>query len=170
MDSRPTPSPKIFTSLEGLEWLAWLMDRAFTIPGTRYKVGLDALIGLFPVGGDILAGMIQVAIVLAAVLYFRVPKAVAARMAANVLLDVGLGTIPLVGDGFDAVFKANSKNVKLLTEVQEQRAHHRPVATLGSWLFLGGLAFVLIGALILILFGFVFAVALILKKFVLPAA
>src|SRR4051794_15532035 len=81
-----------------LEQLAWLMDRAIPIPGTPFRVGLDAILGLVPVGGDFLTGLVQAGIVLVALFHYRVPKAVAARMAANVLLDVGVGAIPILGD------------------------------------------------------------------------
>ncbi len=164
MELRTADTPKAATGLEGLEKLAWLMDRAFTIPGTNIKVGLDALIGLLPVGGDVLTGLVQVGIVLVALIHYRVPRAVAARMAANVLLDVGLGAVPLLGDAFDAVFKANTRNIKLLTEVQEQRAHHRPVATWGSWVFLGAIAFILIAGLALVVIGFIAVVTWLLRR------
>src|SRR5258708_3051542 len=91
--------------LLGLERLAWLMDRAFTIPGLNVKVGVDALLGLLPIGGDALTGIIQTAIVLIAVHHYRVPKPIAMRMAGNVLLDTLIGAIPFVGDVFDIAFK-----------------------------------------------------------------
>src|SRR3954453_15654233 len=84
--------------LEGLEKLAWLMDQAFKIPGTPIRVGLDAIIGLLPFGGDFVTGLIQAGIVVVAMTRFKVPRPIAARMAANVLLDVVVGSIPLVGD------------------------------------------------------------------------
>jgi len=64
-------------NVRGLEQIAWLMDRAITIPGTRITVGLDALLGLLPVGGDVLTGLIQTGIVLVALFHYRVPRAVA---------------------------------------------------------------------------------------------
>jgi len=85
-------------NVRGLEQIAWLMDRAITIPGTRITVGLDALLGLFPIGGDVLTGVIQTGIVLVALFHYRVPRAVAARMAVNVLLDTALGAVPLLGE------------------------------------------------------------------------
>ena len=81
-----------------LELLAWLMDRAFHIPGTKVRVGLDAILGLLPVGGDLLTGVVQVGLVLAALRHYKVPKLVAARMAGNVLIDIAVGAIPLLGD------------------------------------------------------------------------
>ena len=93
------------------------MDRAFKIPGTPIRVGLDAIIGLLPVGGDVVTGLIQAGIVLVAMIRYRVPKPIAARMAANVLLDIAVGSIPLVGDVFDVFFKANTRNLQLLSQV-----------------------------------------------------
>lgn len=104
-------------TVDRLDKLAWLMDRAITIPGTRISFGLDALLGLLPVGGDVMTGAVQAALVLVAMHHFQVPKAIAARMAANVLLDIGLGSLPIVGDLFDVYFKANTRNMKLLNEV-----------------------------------------------------
>jgi len=137
---RPTvePATRRFSEAElrGLEQLAWLMDRAFSIPGTRIRVGLDAILGLLPVGGDFLTGLVQVGIVLVAMFRYRVPRAVAARMAANVLLDVLVGSIPIVGDAFDAVFKANTRNIQLLRQIEDQRERDLHAASRSSILFL----------------------------------
>ncbi|MDR3632245.1 MAG: DUF4112 domain-containing protein [Isosphaeraceae bacterium] len=94
--------------------IAWLMDRAITVPGTKVSVGLDALIGLLPLGGDVLTGCVQTGLVLVALSHYRVPRHVAVQMLANVLLDVGVGTVPLLGDIFDVAFKANTRNMQLL--------------------------------------------------------
>src|SRR3954465_14073654 len=83
-----------------LERLAWLMDRAFHIPGTRISVGLDALLGLLPVGGDVLTGLVQARVVLVPLSHYKVPRTVAARMMANVLIDTAVGAIPILGDLF----------------------------------------------------------------------
>jgi nitrate reductase NapE component len=139
--------------LAGLEQLAWLMDRAFTIPGTRIKVGLDALLGLVPIGGDALTGIIQAGIVLIAVHHYRVPKPIAARMAGNVLLDTLVGSIPFVGDVFDIAFKANTRNIALLKRVRDQRAIGRNVEVASSIAWLALIAFVLLGTLSLVVIG-----------------
>ena len=68
-----------------------------------------------------MTGIIQTGIVLIAMYQYKVPRAVAVRMAANVLIDTALGAIPLVGDAFDVFFKANTRNIKLLQQVQHQR-------------------------------------------------
>ena len=114
--TRPDPAPPRHDDpiANLLDQVAWLMDRAFTVPGTKVRVGLDGLLGLLPLGGDVLTGLVQAGLVLIALGRYRVPPAVAARMMANVLLDVGVGAIPLLGDLFDVAFKANTRNMALL--------------------------------------------------------
>ncbi len=97
-----------------LERVAWLMDRAITVRGTNISIGLDAFLGLIPLGGDLFTGLIQAGLVLVALYHYRVPKLVAVRMMGNVLLDIALGSIPLIGDLFDVAFKANTRNLRLL--------------------------------------------------------
>jgi Domain of unknown function (DUF4112) len=91
--------------------------------------------------------------------HYRVPRAIAARMAANVLLDTALGAIPLVGDAFDVVFKANTRNLKLLRQVQEQRVQHREVKSWTSVAYLAFLIVALLTMLGLLLIGFLTIVA-----------
>jgi len=167
VEPRPVDRIREEAVARNLERLAWLMDRAFHIPGTRISVGLDALIGLLPIGGDILTGLVQAGLVLIAPGHFPVPKAVAARMAANVLLDIGLGAIPILGDLFDVAFKANTRNLKLLEPYRQPVAIEAPrVITASSitsrlspagtpWRYILPIAAVLIAALALVVIGFV---------------
>jgi Domain of unknown function (DUF4112) len=148
-----------------LERLAWLMDRAIPIPGTNLRVGLDAILGLVPGGGDFVCGLIQTGLVLTALHHYRVPKVVAARMAANVLIDLGIGTIPFVGDAFDAVFKANTRNLKLLGEVRELQRRGAPVPAAPSVLYLVGIGAILVSALLLVFVGLVAIAAMVWKAF-----
>src|SRR5208337_4628030 len=90
-------------------------------PVTNISLGLDALLGLLPVGGDVLTGFVQAGLVLVALKHYRVPRAVAARMMGNVLLDIAVGAIPLLGDMFDVFFKANTANLKLLAPYRRNR-------------------------------------------------
>ncbi len=155
--------------------IAYLMDRAYTIPGTRVRVGIDALLGLLPLGGDVLAGVVQAGLVLVALGRYRVPPGVAARMVANVLLDIGVGSIPLIGDLFDAAFKANTRNMALLEPyLQPRREGGLPgmppyapaigVAPVGtSWGCLLAIAFVLLAALLLAIIGFIAVVLWLLR-------
>lgn len=149
------PGPKA----DGLEHLAWLMDRAFVIPGTKITVGLDAILGLLPIGGDFLTGLIQIGIVVVALQKYQVPRAVGARMAANVLLDTAVGSIPFLGDVFDVFFKANTRNIRLLQQVQQDHTPHRAASTFSSIAYLIGMAVILLVPLLLVLIGFVTVVA-----------
>jgi len=152
------------SEFRGLEQLTWLMDRAIKVPGTNITIGLDALLGLLPVGGDAMTGLIQTGIVLVALFHYRVPRAVAARMMANVLLDTALGAVPLLGDAFDVFFKANTRNLKLLQQVQDQRAQKREVATWTSIAYLAFLGIALIAMLGLLIVGFIAVVAWLLNR------
>jgi len=104
-------------------------------------------------------GVVQAGIVLVAMFHYRVPRAVALRMAANVLLDVGIGAIPFIGDAFDIFFKANTRNLNLFREVEQSRAQKQTYSSSSSLVFLlliaGGflllLALMLIGAVAVVM-------------------
>jgi hypothetical protein len=125
---------------ERLNFLAWLLDSSIPIPGTRFTVGLDALIGLFPFIGDLL-GVVASSYILAQANRMGVGRAILARMAFNVAIEGVVGIVPIAGDVFDAAWKANQKNVRLLNAWAE-----RPHATRrASRLFLALLTLALIG-------------------------
>jgi hypothetical protein len=157
-----TPRPQF----EALERLAWLTDRAFRIPGTRFRVGLDPILGLIPFGGDALMGLIQAGVVVVALTRYKVPRAVAARMIFNVLLDMGVGAIPIFGDLFDAAFKANTRNLNLLRQANEASQRGEPMASAPSrrYLIMLALGFLAVVALfvsaLMVLFGWALAVLL----------
>ncbi|MBP9151056.1 MAG: DUF4112 domain-containing protein [Flavobacteriales bacterium] len=98
--------------LEYAEKLVRLMDDKFKIPFINFRFGLDPIIGLIPVAGDIISFSISSLIVMA---LFRngVPRSVKLRMVANILLDLLIGGIPVLGDAWDFFNKANRKNLKL---------------------------------------------------------
>jgi hypothetical protein len=98
---------------ERLNWLAWLLDSSIPIPGTRLTIGVDALIGLFPVIGDA-AGVVLSSYIVREAAALGAPRSILARMAFNVALEGLVGMIPLAGDVFDAAWKANQRNVRLL--------------------------------------------------------
>jgi hypothetical protein len=98
---------------ERLRSLAWLLDSSIPIPGTRLTVGLDALIGLFPFIGD-LVGVLLSSYILAEAARLGAPKSVLWRMAFNVGVEGVVGIVPFAGDVFDAAWKANQRNVRLL--------------------------------------------------------
>src|SRR5688500_4556288 len=108
---------------ERLKQLAWLLDSSIPIPGTRFTVGLEALIGLFPVIGDLI-GVALSSFILKEAARLGAPKSVLLRMSFNVALEGVVGMVPFAGDVFDAAFKANQRNVRLLSSWLE-----RPRAT-----------------------------------------
>jgi hypothetical protein len=98
---------------EQLELVARMLDDAFVIPGTNWRFGLDAIIGLIPGVGDIITSTFSFLIVFAA--WQRgLPRVTIARMVGNIAVDTLVGAMPLVGDLFDAAWKSNRKNVELL--------------------------------------------------------
>lgn len=99
--------------VERLERLSYLLDNSIRIPGTERRIGLDPLVGLLPIAGDVPTTGLSAYIVLEAA-YMGVPRETVARMLVNLTLDATVGAIPLVGDVFDAVWKANARNVALL--------------------------------------------------------
>lgn len=154
VEPRPVHSLKDEAVARNLERVAWLMDRALMIPGTKISVGLDALLGLLPVGGDVVTGIVQAGLVVIALRQYKVPRSIAARMMANVLLDIAVGSIPILGDLFDVGFKANTRNIRLL----EPYGHHttfdvHPRGT--PWRYILPVAAVLLTALILVMIGFI---------------
>jgi hypothetical protein len=124
---------------ERLARLAWLLDSSIPIPGTSFSIGLDALIGLVPVAGD-LVGVLLSGYIVREAAALGVSRSILARMALNVAVEGLVGMIPFAGDVFDAAFKANQRNVRLLNAYLDQ-----PVRTARvSWAFISGLLFLLL--------------------------
>ncbi len=94
---------------------AWLLDGQFGIPGTRFRFGLNSLIGLAPVAGDVVMGLISLYLVWEA-RQMGAPIGLQARMLGNVAIEVVGGSVPILGDLFDMAFKANLRNLALLEE------------------------------------------------------
>ena len=133
---------------ETLRSLEILLDEAFRIPGTGIRFGIDGIIGLVPGLGDVLAGLLSLIIPIAA--WMRgVPYVTLVRMAVNLGIGVLVGSIPVLGDIFDVVWKANRRNYRLMQlHLREPRRH--------SW---RDWAFLLVLFLVL---GLVFAIPVIL--------
>lgn len=101
-----------------LKRLERLLDRSFSVGGVEF--GLDSLIGLFPIVGDIVSGAIGYYII-AEAKRLDVSRWTRARMHMNWGLDVTVGALPVIGDVFDVAFKSNTKNVRLLIADLERR-------------------------------------------------
>lgn len=100
-------------TLVRLEALARLMDSAIEIPGTTFRIGVDALVGLVPGIGDGIGAVVSAYIIREAH-RIGVPKHILMKMVWNVTVDSLIGIVPLIGDFADARYKANLKNVELL--------------------------------------------------------
>ena len=110
-------------SLARLRWLGNLLDNSIRVPGTNFRFGLDTIIGLVPGVGDLAGGALSLYIVVEAA-RMGVPRPLLARMGYNVAVDALVGAVPLLGDLFDAGFKANLRNLALVQQHVE-----RPVAS-----------------------------------------
>ena len=103
-----------------VEALARVMDSIVAIPGTNVRIGVDALLGLVPVVGDVISQAISSYIIWEA-RRMGVSRWTMARMVGNSLVDMAVGVVPLVGDAFDVAFRANLKNLALLKADLERR-------------------------------------------------
>jgi hypothetical protein len=106
--------------LARLEMIAKLLDVAFVLPGTNIRYGIDGVIGLIPIIGDIITTAISLWLVREARL-LGAPWHVTARMLANVAVDGVVGMVPIAGDAFDVMFRANIRNVRLLRRWLEKQ-------------------------------------------------
>jgi hypothetical protein len=98
---------------ERLILLTRLLDSAIYVPALRTRVGLDALLGLVPVVGDLVSGALGLYLVLEA-RQLGASRWLQARMIGNLLMDTAVGAVPVAGDLFDIYFKAHVRNLKLL--------------------------------------------------------
>lgn len=137
--------------LERLRAFAVLLESAFRIPGTRIRIGVDALAGLLPGLGDVMGGVLSTVIVTEA-LRAGVPRPVLVRMFLNIALDVLAGAVPLVGDLFDILWKPALRNLALL-----ERYHARPDRTAAATR--RGLALLALGTGLVAAAGMALAVA-----------
>ena len=101
--------------LKRIKRLAWLVDAAFVIPGTKFRFGLNSLIGLAPGAGDAVLGALSLYIIHQAA-QLGVPRHLLMRMIGNVAVEVIGGSVPVLGDLFDVALKANLRNIRLLEE------------------------------------------------------
>lgn len=127
------------------EWL----DSRFTIPGTNIRFGLDPVISLIPGAGDWIAGMISTYFIVVGV-NARLAPSVLLRMGFNILLDIVIGAIPLLGDLFDVGWKANIRNAELLEEYQRDAAGTERHSRWILWSVAIGVIGMLIALLVLI--------------------
>lgn len=104
-----------------IETLEFLLERSFTIPGINRPVGLDAIVGLVPVVGDVITATMGAYIIWEA-RNLGMPKWKIWRMIGNLGVDTALGAIPIAGDAFDFLFRSNTRNLKIIKKHLDK--HH----------------------------------------------
>ncbi|RIV86923.1 DUF4112 domain-containing protein [Aurantiacibacter zhengii] len=109
-----------------IEAMEMVLERSFTVPGINRPVGLDAIIGLVPVVGDIIAMGMGGWIVWEA-RNLGMPKWKLARMAGNVAFDTAVGAVPMVGDVFDFMFRSNTRNLRIVKKHLDKHHPHTKV-------------------------------------------
>lgn len=105
-----------------IEALELLLERSFRIPGINVPVGLDSLVGLVPVVGDLIAAAMGSYLIWEA-RNLGLPRWKLARMAGNIALDTAVGAVPVVGDALDFVFRSNTRNLRI---VKQHLDRHHP--------------------------------------------
>ena len=130
MDELPRPRPLGFPTgsdpvsvRRRIEAMEQLLERSFVIPGINRPVGLDAIAGLVPVVGDLVAAALGAYIIWEAN-NLGLPKWKLWRRAGNVAFDTALGAIPIAGDLFDLMFRSNSRNLRI---VRRHLDKHHPL-------------------------------------------
>jgi hypothetical protein len=119
--------------------IAWLLDSSIPLPGTRFRFGLDAVLGLLPGVGDAI-GVVLSSYIVREAARAGAPRVVLAHMAWNVAVEGVIGLVPFAGDIFDAAWKANQRNVALL----ERHLDHPHRAKRASGVFVTGLIVALV--------------------------
>jgi uncharacterized protein DUF4112 len=151
---------------QGLEplfkWLALIMDELVRVPGTKFRFGLDPLLGLIPGIGDTSSALVS-ALALIQAVRVGVPKILLARMSLNILINEIIGVVPVVGDAFSFWFKSNARNYQIIKDHQLGSS----VPRRSDWLFVIGIlvlllvivsagiaiSFLVLGAMARLLFG-----------------
>ncbi len=129
MTERETTAERESTSVEvsivddhrvaKLRALARVMDSAIRIPGTQFRIGMDALVGMIPGLGDVIGALVSGYIVVESA-RIGASRGTLMRMLANIGIEALVGAVPALGDLFDAAYRANDRNVRLLEEHVEE--------------------------------------------------
>jgi len=140
----PIPSnPSHIANLQRIRQLSNLLDNAFPIPGTNYRIGLDPILGLVPGGGDLITMLFSAYMIIIAA-QMGIPQEKLVMMVSNIIIDTFAGSVPVVGDLFDVAWKSNMKNLELL----ENHLGSPQTTTTVNWWFVGG---ILAGLLLIML-------------------
>ena len=129
-----------------LKLLSERLDNSIKIPGTNQKIGIDAILGLIPILGDFI-GVIFSTYIMYSGIKMGVSSKIVKKMAINIAIEFILGSIPIIGDIFDALWKANKRNVELIEEVTiENQENYRL-----NYLIMASLIILTLGLILVIL-------------------
>ena len=142
--------------LHRLDWLSQLLDSAWSVPGTSYRIGLDGIIGLIPGIGDPLGTMLSSYLIFEAA-RMGAPTHILLRMVGNVAVESIVGVIPILGDIFDLAWKANVRNLALLRAHKDELIGHERSSR--------KIIMLIFGALLLIFLGFLAVSVFVLRFF-----
>ncbi len=116
------------------------LDELVTLPGTSIRVGLDPIVGVIPVVGDAVAAGVGIWVIAEAA-RFGIPRVVLARMALNLLADLGIGAVPIIGDLYDITLRSNTRNLTLF----RRHALDPDASTTGLQAFFAGVVLLVLG-------------------------
>jgi hypothetical protein len=125
------PDEKLPQDLLALRRFASWMDEAFAIPGTHFRVGFDALLGLIPGVGDVIGAVLSTWIIIGG-LRHRVPTWIIIRMIFNIAIDLIFGSVPVAGDVFDFLYDENVMNMRLLEKHRDRSRPPRSFAAIAG--------------------------------------
>jgi hypothetical protein len=134
---------KLSPKLNWAERVSYLMDEKFRIPGTNFRFGIDPLLNLIPVLGDISGFAVSIVLILT-IARHGLSRKVLILMFLNVILDSTIGAIPIIGHVFDFAYKSNSRNIRLLKEYYEEGKHQGSARGTILWIVLFLIVFILI--------------------------
>ena len=129
-----------------LKLLSERLDDSIKIPGTNQKIGIDAIVGIIPILGDFI-GVIFSTYIMYSGIKMGVSSKIVKKMAANITIEFIIGSIPIIGDIFDALWKANKRNVELIEEATiENQENYRL-----NYLIIASLIVLILGLILVIL-------------------
>ena len=109
-----------------IEAMEHLLERSLVVPGTKYPIGLDTIIGFIPVAGDIITAALAGYIVWEAK-NLGLPRWKLWRMIGNIAIDSTVGSVPLIGDAFDVIYRSNTKNLRIVKKHLDTHPPHTQV-------------------------------------------
>ena len=127
-----------------LKLLSKRLDDSIKIPGTNQKFGIDAIVGIIPILGDFIGVIFSVYIMYSGI-KMGVSSKIVKKMAANIAIEFIIGSIPIIGDIFDALWKANKRNVELIEEATIENQENYNYLIIASLIVILSLILVILG-------------------------